>query len=110
MTALIVLTIVTGAASPIANNNQTSMLPYFALRTLSRMTIAYGLALAFALGYGIATAMYHRASHVMLPLLDILQSVPVLGFLPVVFLLVLNRVPGTAGQELASIIMIFTAM
>ncbi|HEX4920731.1 MAG TPA: ABC transporter permease subunit, partial [Candidatus Bathyarchaeia archaeon] len=110
LTALIVLTIVTGAASPIANNNQTSMLPYFALRTLSRMTIAYGLALAFALSYGIATAMYHRASHVMLPLLDILQSVPVLGFLPVVFLLVLNRVPGTTGQELASIIMIFTAM
>lgn len=86
------------------------MLPYFALRTLSRMTIAYGLALAFALSYGITTAMYHRASHVMLPLLDILQSVPVLGFLPVVFLLVLNRVPGIAGQELASIIMIFTAM
>jgi len=108
--ALIVLTIVTGAASPIANNNETSMLPYFAFRTLSRMTIAYGLALAFALGYGIATAMYHRASHVMLPLLDILQSVPVLGFLPVVFVLILNRVPGVVGQELASIIMIFTAM
>jgi len=86
------------------------MLPYFAFRTLSRMTIAYGLALAFALGYGIAAAMYHRASHVMLPLLDILQSVPVLGFLPVVFLLVLNRLPGIFGQELASIIMIFTAM
>jgi NitT/TauT family transport system permease protein len=86
------------------------MLPYFAARTLARMTIAYGLSLVFALVYGIATAMNHRASHVMLPLLDIFQSVPVLGFLPVVFLLVLKRVPGTPGEELASIIMIFTAM
>ena len=86
------------------------MIPYFALRTLSRMTIAYALSLVFALGYGITTAMYHRASHVLLPLLDIFQSVPVLGFLPVVFILVLDRFPGVAGQELASIIMIFTAM
>ena len=79
------------------------------------MTIAYGLSLAFALGYGITTAMNHRASHVMLPLLDIFQSVPVLGFLPVVFYFILNRVPGTfagiqIGGELSSIIMIFTAM
>src|SRR5216117_3413680 len=107
---LITVIILTGAATPIIENNQTSMLPYFAGRTLSRMTIAYGLALAFALAYGIFTAMNHRASHVMLPLLDIFQSVPVLGFLPVVFLLVLNRLPGTPGQELASIILIFTAM
>jgi NitT/TauT family transport system permease protein len=107
---LVALVVLTGAATPIANNNQTSMLPYFAFRTLSRMTIAYGLSLAFALAYGITTAMKHRASHVMLPLLDIFQSVPVLGFLPVVFFLVLRRLPGTPGQELSSIIMIFTAM
>src|SRR6266705_421572 len=107
---LVVLIILSGAATPIINNNETSMLPYFAFRTLSRMTLAYGLSLVFALAYGIATAMNHRASHVMLPLLDLFHSVPVLGFLPVVFLLVLKRLPGTPGQELASIIMIFTAM
>ncbi len=115
LTFLVALAILTGGATSIVNNNQTSMLPYFAARTLSRMTIAYGLSLAFALGYGITTAMYHRASHVMLPLLDIFQSVPVLGFLPVVFYFILNRVPGTfagiqIGAELSSIIMIFTAM
>ncbi len=112
---LVALTLLSGAATSIINNNQTSMLPYFAARTLSRMTIAYGLSLLFALGYGITTAMNHRASHVTLPLLDIFQSVPVLGFLPVVFFFILNRVPGTffgiqIGAELASIIMIFTAM
>lgn len=110
LTALVLLTIVSGAATPITSNSLTPMVPYFALRTLSRMTIAYGLSLVFALGYGITTAMYHRASHVLLPLLDIFQSVPVLGFLPLVFVLVLNRFPGIAGQELASIVMIFTAM
>ena len=102
--------ILTGGASTVAKNNQTSMLPYFTVRTLSRMTVAYGLSLAFALAYGITTAMNHRLSHVMLPLLDIFQSVPVLGFLPVVFFLVLQRFPGTPGLELSSIIMIFTAM
>ena len=107
---LVALIVVNGAASPIINNSETLMLPYFALRTLSRMTIAYGLSLVFALGYGIVTATYHKASHVMLPLLDIFQSVPVLGFLPVVFYFILNRFPGQPGQELASIIMIFTAM
>src|SRR4029077_5931054 len=107
---LITIILLSGAATPIAANNETSMLPYFAVRTLSRMTIAYGLSLVFALVYGISAAMSHRASHVLLPLLDIFQSVPVLGFLPVVFLLVLNKFPGIFGQELASIIMIFTAM
>jgi NitT/TauT family transport system permease protein len=102
--------ILSGGVATIANNNQTVMLPYFAVRTLSRMTIAYGLSLAFALAYGITTAMNHRLSHVMLPLLDIFQSVPVLGFLPVVFFLVLRKFPGTLGLELSSIIMIFTAM
>ncbi len=76
------------------------------------MTIAYALALAFALAYGIATAMSHRASHVLLPLLDIFQSVPVLGFLPVVFLVILGPGPNPSefNQEIASIILIFTAM
>src|SRR5207245_10788341 len=54
--------------------------------------------------------MSRRASHVLLPVLDVLQSVPVLGFLPAVFIFVLTRVPGEGGQELASIILIFTAM
>jgi NitT/TauT family transport system permease protein len=76
------------------------------------MTIAYLLALAFALAYGISTAMSHRASHVLLPLLDIFQSVPVLGVVPVVFLIILGNGanPPVFNQEVASIILIFTAM
>jgi NitT/TauT family transport system permease protein len=87
-------------------------IPGYSLRTLARMSIAYALSLSFALGYGITTAMSHRASHVLLPLLDIFQSVPVLGFLPVVFLVILGTGPNPpiANQEIASIILIFTAM
>ena len=90
----------------------TLCIPGYAARTLARMSVAYALSLAFALGYGITTAMSHRASHVLLPLLDIFQSVPVLGFLPVVFLVILGTGPNPpiANQELASIILIFTAM
>jgi NitT/TauT family transport system permease protein len=109
---LIVEIFVNGAANSILSNNLTPSVPYFAFRTLTRMTIAYAFALAFALAYGIATAMSHRASHVLLPLLDIFQSVPVLGVLPVVFLLILGTGsnPPEFNQEIASIILIFTAM
>jgi len=87
-------------------------IPGYAVRTLARMTIAYAFALTFALAYGIATAMSHRASHVLLPLLDIFQSVPVLGVVPVVFLVILGTGanPPVFNQEVASIILIFTAM
>ena len=104
----------TGALSTTCQSNPLDPLciPGYAVRTLTRMTIAYAFALAFALAYGIATAMSHRASHVLLPLLDIFQSVPVLGVVPVVFLIILGTGsnPPVFNQEVASIILIFTAM
>src|SRR6267143_4323091 len=109
---LLVEVVVNGGLNSIIKNGLTPELPLFAVFTLGRMTIAYGLALAFALSYGIATAMSHRASHVLLPLLDIFQSVPVLGVVPVVFLIILGTGtnPPEFNQEIASIILIFTAM
>ncbi len=77
---------------------------------MTRMTLAYLLSIGFALAYGITTGMNHRASHVMLPLLDVLQSVPVLGFLPAVFIFFITNFPGELGAEISSIILIFTAM
>ncbi len=109
---VVALAFLTGAISPILDNKLTPQIPWYALRTLTRMTVAYAFALAFALVYGIATAMGRQASHVLLPLLDIFQSVPVLGFLPVVFLVILGTgtSPSEFSQEVASIILIFTAM
>ena len=82
-------------------------IPLYAVFTLARMTLAYLLSIGFALAYGITTGLSRRASHVMLPLLDILQSVPVLGFLPAVFFFLKNAV---LGAQISSIILIFTAM
>ncbi len=99
-----------GMVGPILTNRDTIQLPYWIIRTLTRMTIAYVFSLAFALAYGITTALNHRASHVTLPLLDILQSVPVLAFLPIVFIFFLKAFPGSLGEEVSSIVLIFTAM
>ncbi len=109
---LVVEVIVNGGLNSILKNELTPMLPQFAVFTLGRMTIAYALALAFAISYGIATAMSHRASHVLLPLLDIFQSVPVLGYLPIVFAIFLGtgKTANPFGLQVAAIILIFTAM
>ena len=110
----LIIELLTGGLSPNCKSNPLDPLciPGYAVRTLTRMTIAYAFALGFALTYGIATAMSHRASHVLLPLLDIFQSVPVLGVVPVVFLIILGTGsnPPVFNQEVASIILIFTAM
>jgi len=84
-------------------------LPGYTLLSLLRGFAAYGLSLAFALTYGYAAAHRPRAERLMLPLLDILQSIPVLGFLPGAVLALVALFPNTnAGLELASILMIFT--
>jgi NitT/TauT family transport system permease protein len=114
---VLITEILAGGLTSNCKNNPLDPLciPGYAVRTLTRMTIAYVFALGFALAYGISTAMSHRASHVLLPLLDIFQSVPVLGVVPVVFLVILGTGTGTTpppefNQEVASIILIFTAM
>src|SRR5690242_15022497 len=63
-----------------------AVLPYYAALSLSRMFVAYALSLAFTLVYGYKAAVDRRAQRVLLPLLDVLQSVPILSFLPVVLL------------------------
>jgi len=57
-------------------------LPVYALYSLARMACAYVLALGFSIVYGYIAATNRRAERIMMPLLDILQSVPVLGFFP----------------------------
>ena len=65
--------------------------------------------LLFALGYGFAAAKSERAAKILLPLLDILQSIPVLSFLPGVMLAMVALFPGRQlGLELGSILLIFT--
>jgi NitT/TauT family transport system permease protein len=84
-------------------------LPLYALFSLVRILVAYVLSLVFALAYGYAAAKWRRAEIILIPLLDILQSIPVLSFLPGVMLAMVALFPSRQlGVELGSIILIFT--
>ena len=87
-----------------------ALIPYYTARTVLRMLIAFAAALLFTFTYGYVAAKSVRARKVMLPLLDILQSVPVLGFLSITVTGFLALFPGSLlGVECASIFAIFTA-
>lgn len=92
-------------------NLSLSFLPNYALQTLVRMLAAYGLSLLFSLVYAYVAYRSSTWSKVLIPLLDILQSIPVLSFLPAVVLALVGLFPGQRlGIELASILLIFTGM
>ena len=85
------------------------VLPLYALYSLGRISVAYALSLIFALAYGYIAASSRRAEIIMVPLLDILQSIPVLSFLPGVMLAMVAIFPHSQfGIELGSILLIFT--
>jgi len=84
-------------------------LPWYAVLSVGRVFAAYGLSLLFTFLYGSAAARNRRAEQILLPLLDVLQSVPILSFLPVVLLSFSAILPARAAAELASIVLIFTS-
>ena len=86
-----------------------SELPYYAGRSLLRMFLAFGASILFTLLYGYAAAKSRLAGRILVPLLDILQSVPVLGFLFATIAAFMALFPGSLfGVECASIFAIFT--
>ena len=86
-----------------------SALPLYALYSIVRLAVAYALSMLFALAYGYVAARSKQAELVLIPLLDILQSIPVLSFLPGVMLAMVALFPHSQlGIELGSVILIFT--
>jgi len=84
-------------------------LPLYALYSLARILVAYFLSLVFAIVYGQIAAHNARAERIMIPLLDTLQSIPVLSFLPPVMAAMVALFPTRQfGVELGSILLIFT--
>jgi NitT/TauT family transport system permease protein len=84
-------------------------LPAYAAYSLLRIATAYALSLAFTLVYGYIAAYNSKAERVMIPLLDVLQSIPVLSFLPGVMLAMVALFPRRQlGVECGSILLIFT--
>ena len=87
-----------------------SHLPAYALRTTLRMFAALFASLVFTFTFATLAAKSRRAGLVMIPLLDILQSVPILGFLSFTTVFFMGLFPGRiAGLELAAIFAIFTS-
>jgi NitT/TauT family transport system permease protein len=85
-------------------------LPLYALRTTMRMLLAIICSIVFTFIYAALAAKSRRAEMVLIPLLDILQSVPILGFLTFTVVFFMNLFPGSVlGAELACVFAIFTS-
>ncbi len=91
-------------------NLSVRSLPFYTFRSLLRMTIAYIFSLLFSIAYGFAAATSKKREAIMLPILDIFQSVPVLGFFPAAIFFFVALIPNKIiGVEAASIFLIFTS-
>jgi NitT/TauT family transport system permease protein len=84
-------------------------LPWYALLSVGRMVAAYLLSLLFTLVYGYTAAYNRTAEKILMPALDVLQSVPILSFLPAVLLSLSAILPQGFAAELASIVLIVTS-
>ncbi len=97
-----------GQALPISLD--AAVLPYYLLRTTLRMFLALGASLVFACGFAVLAAKYRLAERIMVPMLDILQSIPILGFLSITVTGFIALFPGSLlGVECAAIFAIFTS-
>ncbi|CDF84382.1 transmembrane ABC transporter protein [Pseudomonas knackmussii B13] len=99
---------VVGQALPISLD--PVYLPYYLLRTILRMFTALGFSLLFAFVFAALAAKYRAAEKAMIPLLDVLQSVPILGFQAIAIAPFIALFPGNLlGVECAAIFAIFTS-
>jgi NitT/TauT family transport system permease protein len=97
-----------GEATPISLN--PSQLPHYALRTVLRMLIALCCSVVFSFVVGALAAKNRHAERFIIPVIDILQSIPVLGYLSILIIWFLALFPGSLlGPECASIFAIFTS-
>lgn len=86
------------------------VLPFYAIRTVVRMLIALCFSLLFTFTFGTWAAKSKRASRMIIPIIDVLQSVPTLGFLSVAIAAFIGLFPGSLlGPECAAIFVIFTS-
>ena len=91
-------------------NVQISNLPYYAFCSFYRMLAAYVLSLIFAVSYGLAAARNRRNERIMIPAIDVAQSVPVVGFFPAAIYFFVAIAGGSRlGVEMAAIFLIFTS-
>jgi NitT/TauT family transport system permease protein len=99
-----------GAITPTAEiSHSPRALPLYAFYSVVRIAVAYLLSLVFAVSYGYIAAYNLRLQGFMIALLDVLQSIPVLSFLPAVMLAMVALFPTRQlGLEFGAILLIFT--
>ena len=94
-----------------ALTNEIYSLPVYALLSFNRMVLAYVASIAFAVLYGYYAATKKLGEKYLVPILDVLQSMPILGFFPAVLFLFVTILPNQQlGTEFAAIFLIFTSM
>jgi NitT/TauT family transport system permease protein len=105
-----------GLLAPLSQLSETQLsldpvnLPFYAGRTTLRMFTALSLSMLFTFTYATWAAKSERAGKLLVPILDILQSVPILGFLSVTIVFFMSLAPGRVlGAEFVSIFSIFTS-
>jgi NitT/TauT family transport system permease protein len=92
-------------------NPEVSSLPYYTFRTLLRITLTLGISVAWGVSFGILAATNKTASVVLVPIIDLLQSIPILGYFPGVILFFISIFQrNEIGVELSAILLLFTSM
>ncbi|KAK1857568.1 hypothetical protein I4F81_000184 [Pyropia yezoensis] len=102
------------SASPYAAltiSTSLSVLPWYAAQSLTRMVIGYVVSLLFSVVYAYTAYRVPLAAQALMLVIDVLQSIPLLSFLPAVVLGLIALFPGTRmGVELAAVLLLFTSM
>src|SRR3990170_418228 len=92
-------------------NPEISALPYYTFRTLLRITITLGISVAWGVSFGILASTNKTASIILVPFIDLLQSIPILGYFPGVILFFISLFQGSeVGLELSAMLLLFTSM
>jgi NitT/TauT family transport system permease protein len=92
-------------------NPEIPFLPYYTFRTLLRITITLGISVAWGVSFGILASTNKTASMVLVPFIDLLQSVPILGYFPAVIILFISIFQRSElAIELSAILLLFTSM
>jgi len=92
-------------------NPEISSLPYYTFRTILRITITLGISVAWGVSFGILASTNKTASIIFVPFIDLLQSLPILGYFPAVILFFISLFQGSEiGIEFSAIFLLFTSM
>jgi len=92
-------------------NPEIQNLPYYTFRTLLRIAITLGISVAWGVPFGILASTNKTASIILVPFIDLLQSIPILGYFPAVLIIFVSLFQGSElAIELSAILLLFTSM